>query len=137
MLPAVPATSNLSSDSSDSGHEEGLPKQHHHHHHHEEPFVNLSECTSVHEGRQLISTILPVNIDTLFQSLYGHSKFLDEFHASRKLTDIKHTEWTLDEENRRRRTFKFVMPIKSSFGPKTSSVSYVLKIKSDKCLSLN
>lgn len=133
MLPAVPATSNLSSDSSsDSGHEDGQPKQHNHHHHHqhhhnhhhhEEPFVNLSECTSVHEGRQLISTILPVNIDTLFQSLYGRSKFLDEFHVSRKLTEIKHTDWTLDEENRRRRSFKCVMPIKASFGPKTSNVS--------------
>lgn len=123
MLPAVPATSNLSSDSSDSGHEDGQPKQHHHHH--EEPFVNLSECTSVHEGRQLISTILPVNIDTLFQSLYGRSKFLDDFHESRKCTDIKHTEWTLDEENRRRRTFKCVMPIipRASFGPKNSTVS--------------
>lgn len=119
MLPAVPATSKLSSDSSDSGHEDGRPHQPHAH---EEPFINMAECTSIHEGRQQISTILPVNIDTLFQTMYGRSKFLEEFHASRRITDVEHTEWSLDDENRRRRKFKCVMPIKASIGPKVSYV---------------
>lgn len=135
MLPATPATSRLT-DSSDSntdsgggggggaGHQSGGSHHHHHHSNHHEPFVNSAECTSPHEGRQQISTILPVNIDTLFHTLYARSKFLDDFHASRKIFDIEHTDWRLDEEtNKRRRTFKCKMPIKASIGPKFSCVS--------------
>lgn len=119
MLPAIPATNRLS-DSSDSNADDP------HGRFNNEPFVNIAECTSLHEGRQQISTILPVNIDTLFHTLYARSKFLEDFHASRKIFDIEHTDWRLDEEtNKRRRTFKCKMPIKASFGPKFSCVSAV------------
>lgn len=121
MLPATPATSRLS-DSSDSNTDGGYQPVNGYN----EPFVNIAECTSPHEGRQQISTILPVNIDTLFHTMYARSKFLDDFHASRKIYDIEHTDWRLDEEtNKRRRTFKCKMPIKASIGPKFSCVSVV------------
>lgn len=56
-------------------------------------FVNDAECNSMHEGRQLVHTILPINIETLFGLMFQKSKFFTEFHNMRKTTDLKQGEW--------------------------------------------
>lgn len=118
QLPAAPVSHQQLSDSSDSNNGNSAKR----------PFINMAECTVTHEGTQAFNVILPVNIDTLFQTLYSNSKFLEEFHESRKIFDIERSEWTdveVDSNNGvlRTRTFNCKMPIKQNIGPKFSIVS--------------
>lgn len=118
QLPAVPVSHQQLSDSSDSNNGNSAKR----------PFVNTAECTVTHEGTQAFNVILPVNIDTLFQTLYSNSKFLEEFHEARKIFDITRTEWTdvkvgANNGAIRTRTFNCKMPIKQNIGPKFSIVS--------------
>lgn len=46
-------------------------------------------CTSLHEGRQVIKTTLPIHIDQLFTLLFTNSKFFLDFHTARKTTGNK------------------------------------------------
>ncbi|XP_073824836.1 GRAM domain containing 1B [Musca autumnalis] len=87
------------------------------------PFVATTECTSPHEGRQLVHTILPINIETLFNLLFSKSKFLLDFHALRKSTDLVFGEWVRNEEGQRTRTVNVTVTLAASVGPKTSKVT--------------
>lgn len=91
------------------------------------PFDAAAECTVRHEGTQMINAILPVNIDTLFETLNSDSRFLHEFNDSRKIFDVVHTYWQDDETDggRRTRSFKYKMTLKQSLGPKYSVVSAI------------
>lgn len=46
-------------------------------------------CTSLHEGRQINKTTLPMHIDQLFTLLFTNSKFFLDFHTARKTTGNK------------------------------------------------
>jgi len=86
-------------------------------------FVPTTECTSTHEGRQIVHTILPINVDTLFNMLFSKSKFITDFHAMRKSTDLSMGEWTKNEEGLQTRTVNVTVQLAASVGPKTSKVS--------------
>ncbi|BFF96077.1 protein Aster-B [Drosophila madeirensis] len=87
------------------------------------PFVPTTECTSTHEGRQIVHTILPISVDTLFNLLFTKSKFLTDFHALRKSTDLTMGEWTKNEEGLSVRTVNVTVQLAASVGPKTSKVT--------------
>ncbi|XP_016941232.3 protein Aster-B isoform X10 [Drosophila suzukii] len=87
------------------------------------PFVPTTECTSTHEGRQIVHTILPINVDTLFNMLFSKSKFITDFHAMRKSTDLSMGEWTKNEEGLQTRTVNVTVQLAASVGPKTSKVT--------------
>ncbi|XP_017116691.1 protein Aster-B isoform X10 [Drosophila elegans] len=87
------------------------------------PFVPTTECTSTHEGRQIVHTILPINVDTLFNMLFSKSKFITDFHAMRKSTDLVLGEWTRNEEGLLGRTVNVTVQLAASVGPKTSKVT--------------
>ncbi|XP_005175661.2 protein Aster-B isoform X1 [Musca domestica] len=87
------------------------------------PFVATTECTSPHEGRQLVHTILPINIETLFNLLFSKSKFLLDFHAVRKSTDLVFGDWVRNDEGQRTRTVNVTVTLAASVGPKTSKVT--------------
>nr|XP_017014099.2 protein Aster-A isoform X4 [Drosophila takahashii] len=87
------------------------------------PFVPTTECTSTHEGRQIVHTILPINVDTLFNLLFSKSKFITDFHAMRKSTDLVLGEWTKNEEGLQSRTVNVTVQLAASVGPKTSKVT--------------
>lgn len=44
------------------------------------------QCTSQHEGRQLLQVVLPVSVDQLFTLLFTNAKFFVDFHISRNST---------------------------------------------------
>ncbi|XP_065356949.1 protein Aster-B isoform X2 [Calliphora vicina] len=87
------------------------------------PFVATAECNSPHEGRQLVHTILPINIETLFNLLFSKSKFLLDFHAMRKSTDLVFGDWIMNEDGQKTRTFNVTVQLAASVGPKTSKVT--------------
>ncbi|XP_041450728.1 chitinase-like protein PB1E7.04c isoform X5 [Drosophila obscura] len=87
------------------------------------PFVPTTECTSTHEGRQIVHTILPISVDTLFNLLFTKSKFLTDFHAMRKSTDLTIGEWTKNEEGLSVRVVNVTVQLAASVGPKTSKVT--------------
>ncbi|SPP79241.1 blast:GRAM domain-containing protein 1B [Drosophila guanche] len=87
------------------------------------PFVPTTECTSTHEGRQIVHTILPIRVDTLFNMLFTKSKFLTDFHALRKSTDLTIGEWTKNEEGLSVRVVNVTVQLAASVGPKTSKVT--------------
>ncbi|XP_026834267.1 membrane-anchored lipid-binding protein YSP2 isoform X2 [Drosophila erecta] len=87
------------------------------------PFVPTTECTSTHEGRQIVHTILPINVDTLFNLLFSKSKFITDFHAMRKSTDLVLGEWAKNEEGLQVRTVNVTVQLAASVGPKTSKVT--------------
>nr|XP_017032979.1 serine-rich adhesin for platelets isoform X9 [Drosophila kikkawai] len=87
------------------------------------PFVPTTECTSTHEGRQIVHTILPISVDTLFNLLFSRSKFITDFHAMRKSTDLILGEWSKNEEGLNVRTVNVTVQLAASVGPKTSKVT--------------
>ncbi|XP_030383457.1 serine-rich adhesin for platelets isoform X2 [Scaptodrosophila lebanonensis] len=87
------------------------------------PFVPTTECTSTHEGRQITHTILPINVDTLYNMLFTRSKFVTDFHAQRKSTDLKTGEWFTNEQGQTVREVSVTVQLAASVGPKTSKVT--------------
>ncbi|XP_029407444.2 protein Aster-B isoform X3 [Bactrocera dorsalis] len=93
------------------------------------PFVATAECTSAHEGRQLVHTILPINVDTLFNLLFSKSKFLMDFHAMRKTENMSFGEWVTDENGKKTRAFSLTVQLLASVGPKTARVTETQEIR--------
>lgn len=87
------------------------------------PFVSTAECNSMHEGRQLVHTILPINVDTLFALLFSKSKFLVDFHNIRKTTNMVHEDWQLGDDGLKCRKVKLTVALTQAVGPKCSHVS--------------
>lgn len=78
----------------------------------------------MHEGRQLVHTILPINVDNLFNLLFSKSKFFTEFHDSRRTTDLVPGEWSLNEEKAmKQRSVTLTVAINQAIGPKCSHVT--------------
>ncbi|XP_053680805.1 protein Aster-B-like [Anopheles nili] len=103
----------LATDSSDTTDEE--PEK-------SEP-PNPTECDSLHSGRQLVHTILPINVDVLFELLFSRSKFLTEFHEVRKTTDMVPGEWKLNKDGLKERVVTLTIAITQTIGPKNAHVT--------------
>lgn len=88
-----------------------------------ENFVNDAECNSMHEGRQLVHTILPLNIETVFGLLFHKSKFFSEFHRMRKTTNLVQGEWEDQEDGTKKRVQTLTVAITQVVGPKQSHVT--------------
>lgn len=86
------------------------------------PFECTAECTSMHEGRQLVHTILPINIDSLLTMLFSKSKFFVEFHNMRKTTNMVYRDWIDNPDGTKTRTINFTIAVSQAVGPKTSNV---------------
>lgn len=99
------------SDSTDSNDENSVP------------FVCTAECTSMHEGRQIVHTILPINVDSLLTLLFSKSKFFAEFHGMRKTTNMVYRDWVAGEDGLKTRTMNFTVAVTQAVGPKTCNVS--------------
>lgn len=87
------------------------------------PFESTAECTSLHEGRQLMHTILPINVDGLLTMLFSKSKFFAEFHNMRKTTNMVYRDWVDNDDGTKTRTLNFTVAVTQAVGPKTSNVS--------------
>lgn len=101
----------MSGDSSDSESEKKIN------------FVMDAECNSMHEGRQLVHTILPLNIETVFGLLFHKSKFFTEFHKMRKTTDLNQGEWEDMPDGTKQRVISLTVAITQVVGPKSSHVT--------------
>nr|XP_019552186.2 protein Aster-B-like isoform X1 [Aedes albopictus] len=90
----------------------------------EEEFIGVGvECNSLHSGRQLVHTILPINVDILFELLFSKSKFLTEFHNSRKTTDMIHGEWKVNKDGLKERVVCLTIAITQTIGPRSAQVT--------------
>lgn len=87
------------------------------------PFVSTAECNSMHEGRQLVHTILPINVDTLFALLFSKSKFLVDFHNIRKTTNMVHEDWQMGADGLKCRKVNLTVALTQAVGPKCAHVS--------------
>lgn len=89
-----------------------------------ETLRSYAECNSIHEGRQLVHTILPLNIDTLFALMFTNkSKFFSEFHKMRKTTNLMQGEWDEQEDGTKKRIQKLTVAITQLVGPKAAHVT--------------
>lgn len=87
------------------------------------PFELTAECSSLHEGRQLVHTILPINIDSLLTMLFSKSKFFAEFHNMRKTTNMIYRDWIDHDDGTKTRKLNFTVAVTQAVGPKSSNVS--------------
>lgn len=81
-----------------------------------------AECTSMHEGRELVKTILPINVESTFTLLFSKSKFFTEFHNKRKTTNIVYRDWVDNDDGTKCRTINFTVAITQAVGPKSCNV---------------
>lgn len=86
------------------------------------PFEQTAECSSLHEGRQLVHTILPINIDSLLTMLFSKSKFFAEFHNMRKTTNMIYRDWVDHDDSTKTRKLNFTVAVTQAVGPKSSNV---------------
>ncbi|XP_046387385.1 protein Aster-B-like isoform X2 [Ischnura elegans] len=82
-------------------------------------------CSSPHEGRQLVSVILPIHVDQLFMLLFTTSKFYLDFHAQRRTCDILQSPWQNDPKTKGQkvRQVSLTLSLSHSMGPKTAQVT--------------
>lgn len=81
-------------------------------------------CTSLHEGRQLNKSTLPIHIDQLFTLLFTNSKFILDFHTARKTTDLIQSAWTQNNQTgQKMRTLSFTVSLTQAIGPRTCQVT--------------
>ena len=86
-------------------------------------FINDTECTSMHEGRQLVHTILPLSIETVFGLMFHKSKFFTDFHVMRKTTNLVQGEWEDLDDGTKKRVISLTVAISPLVGPKSSHVT--------------
>uniref|UniRef100_A0A182JL53 Uncharacterized protein n=1 Tax=Anopheles atroparvus TaxID=41427 RepID=A0A182JL53_ANOAO len=82
-----------------------------------------TECDSLHSGRQLVHTILPINVDVMFELLFSRSRFLMEFHEARKTTDMEPGEWKVNKDGLKERVVTLTIAITQTIGPKNAHVT--------------
>lgn len=59
-----------------------------------------------HDGRELVNVVVGLPVDRAFEFIFSNSKFMRDFHASRKTTDVVHGSWrTSGEVKTRKLTF--------------------------------
>ncbi|XP_029170647.1 protein Aster-B-like isoform X1 [Nylanderia fulva] len=80
-------------------------------------------CTSLHEGRQLNKSTLPIHIDQLFTLLFTNSKFFLDFHTARKTTDLIQSAWMQNQTGQKMRTLSFTVSLTQAIGPRTCQVT--------------
>jgi VAD1 Analog of StAR-related lipid transfer domain len=86
-------------------------------------FINDAECDSMHEGRQLVHTILPLSIETVFGLMFHKSKFFTDFHKMRKTTNLVQGEWEDLSDGTKKRVINLTVAIAPLVGPKSSHVT--------------
>lgn len=86
-------------------------------------FINDAECDSMHEGRQLVHTILPLSIETVFGLMFHKSKFFTDFHKMRKTTNLVQGEWEDMSDGTKKRVINLTVAIAPLVGPKSSNVT--------------
>lgn len=89
------------------------------------PFECTAECSADHEGRQLVHTILPINVDSLLTMLFSKSKFFAEFHNMRKTTNMVYRDWIDNDDGTKTRTINFTVAVTQPVGPKTCKVRHI------------
>ncbi|XP_055304649.1 protein Aster-B-like isoform X2 [Sitodiplosis mosellana] len=89
------------------------------------PFECTAECSSDHEGRQLVHTILPINVDSLLTMLFSKSKFFAEFHSMRKTTNMVYRDWVDNGDGTKTRIINLTVAVTQPVGPKTSNITEV------------
>lgn len=85
-------------------------------------FVCTAECNSMHDGKQLVHTILPINVDNLLTMLFSKSTFFAEFHKLRRTTNMIYRDWIDNADGTKSRTLNFTVAVTQPVGPKTSNV---------------
>lgn len=88
----------------------------------EDSYTCSAKCTSLHDGRQLVHTILPINVDNLMLLLFSKSKFLQDFHTIRKSTNMVFNDWNVNEQGEKVRTFSLTVALTQPVGPKCTHV---------------
>lgn len=89
----------------------------------ENSYTCSAKCTSLHEGRQLVQTILPINVDNLMLLLFSKSQFLEDFHINRKTTNMVFNDWIVNDAGIKIRTINLTIALTQPVGPKCSHVS--------------
>ncbi|KAK5650618.1 hypothetical protein RI129_001647 [Pyrocoelia pectoralis] len=81
-------------------------------------------CSATHDGKELLNEIITMHIDQLFTLLFTSSKFILDFHAFRRTTDLIQTAWTQNmADNTKSRTVNLTAALNQSVGPKTCQVT--------------
>lgn len=88
--------------------------------------IGCNGCTSAHEGHQLVHTILPLNIEVLFNMLFSKSEFFVDFHQTEKSFGLECGEWLPNEDGTKTRTIDYNISLSKLFGVKSSKVSIFL-----------
>lgn len=97
----------------------------------QEEITTTNQCQSLHDGRNLLNVVLPMNVDKLMELLYKRNDFIREFHEFRKNTNLKHGEWSVNEDGHNVRIVTLSVALNQPVGPKYSMVSriYLLYIR--------
>lgn len=78
-------------------------------------------CDS-HEGKEMVNRVVGVSIDQALKMLFSDSKFFNEFHLSRRTTDMVHSDWQ-DHEAGKIRQVTYTLALNLSVGPKTAQTT--------------
>lgn len=82
-----------------------------------------AKCESMHEGRELVNTIIPMYVDKLFTLIFTSSKFMADFNEFRKTTKYTGSEWRENESGQKLRTLTYTVSLNATMGPKSCDVT--------------
>ncbi|KZS06823.1 Uncharacterized protein APZ42_029342 [Daphnia magna] len=81
------------------------------------------QCPVLHEGREMVSMVMPMSVDELFTLLFTNSTFyIDFITTTRKCTDLQVSPWQEAETNpaEKFRTVAFTIPLNNNIGVKST-----------------
>ena len=82
-----------------------------------------AKCDSMHKGRQLVNPTLPIDIETVFGSMFQKSKFFTDFHNSRGTTILVQSEWEDSPDGTKKRVISMTIALSQVIGPKSMNVT--------------
>lgn len=91
----------------------------------ENSYMCMATCTSLHEGRQLVNSILPIHVDNLMLLLFSESKFLVDFHTNRKTTNMLYNDWIINDKGEKVRSISLTVALTQPVGPKCTHVCWL------------
>jgi hypothetical protein len=82
----------------------------------EQGIIYRNECPcDTHYDKQLVERNYDVNVDKLFDLMFGSNEFVQTYRQAQRFYDDTATEWTMNEETKcRERMLNYKMPFEST-----------------------